>query len=98
MLERDIEASTCRAAKRRGWYSRKFTSPGHRSAPDRIWLRNGICVFVEFKAPGKKPTPKQAAEHARLRGFGFRVFVIDTFDLGQQVLDYLDHGGPVEGF
>jgi len=38
----------------------------------------GRAVFIEFKAPGKKPTPLQAAWHSRLRGLGFEVHVIDT--------------------
>jgi hypothetical protein len=38
----------------------------------------GRVVFIEFKAPGKKPTPLQAAWHARLRALGFEVHVIDN--------------------
>ena len=35
-------------------------------------------VFIEFKAPGKKPTPLQAAWHDKLRALGFEVHVIDN--------------------
>ena len=57
----------------------KFTSPGRRSVPDRIVLaRFGHVFFVEMKAPGKRPTPAQEAEHARLRALGFRVWVADS--------------------
>jgi len=38
----------------------------------------GRVVFIEFKAPGKKPTPLQAAWHSRLRALGFEVHVIDN--------------------
>ena len=57
----------------------KFTSPGRRSVPDRVCLLpGGRVVFVELKAPGKKPTDGQLREHKRLRDLGFQVDVIDT--------------------
>jgi len=35
-------------------------------------------MFIEFKAPGKKPTPLQNAWHEKLRALGFTVHVIDN--------------------
>lgn len=40
----------------------------------------GRAIFVELKAPGKKPTPAQSREHDMLRGMGFRVEVLDSYD------------------
>jgi hypothetical protein len=40
--------------------------------------RIACSIFVELKAPGKKPTPGQLREHARLRELGFRVEVLDS--------------------
>jgi hypothetical protein len=37
-----------------------------------------MIQFAELKAPGKKPTPLQEREHARLRAMGFTVHVIDS--------------------
>jgi len=37
-------------------------------------------IWVELKAPGKKPTSGQLREHERMRGMGQRVEVIDSFD------------------
>lgn len=42
--------------------------------------------FVELKSLGEKPRAGQLREHARLRGFGFRVFVLDT---KQKIDDYV---------
>ena len=57
----------------------KWVSPGNRGVPDRIvLLPGGRVVFVELKAPGKKPTAVQSAMHAVLFGLGFRVQVIDS--------------------
>lgn len=35
-------------------------------------------MFVELKAPGRKPTPLQLKCHDELRSRGFRVDVIDS--------------------
>jgi hypothetical protein len=60
----------------------KFVSPGRKNVPDRIVLIGettiGRTMFVELKAPGKKPTPGQLREHERLRDHGYPVFVIDS--------------------
>lgn len=75
MRESTIEAAANRLAKKLGWWERKFKSPGRRSAPDRIYAKNGHVFFIEFKAPGKRPTPLQLREHKRMRAAGFGVYV-----------------------
>lgn len=77
MRERNIERACCQYAEKHGWWQRKFKSPGRRSAPDRIFAKEGIVFFVEFKAPGRKATPLQAQEHAAMRCAGLIVKVID---------------------
>lgn len=86
MRERDIEERVCRYARENGWWVRKFTSPGRRSAPDRIFAREGKVIFIEFKAPGKKPTPLQEQEHRRMRAAGLTVYVIDDVETGKVAL------------
>lgn len=94
MREAVIERYLCEQVKAIGGIAYKFTSPAHRSVPDRLVLTKGLkvgvdfvdgtasfdpgIVFVELKAPGKKPTPGQLREHKRLRDLGFRVEVIDS--------------------
>lgn len=79
MRERDIEQYGVRQIEAAGGKAYKFTSPGRRSVPDRIVLwPEGIADFIEFKAPGQKPTPLQAREHEKLRALGFPVMVIDS--------------------
>ena len=65
--EAKIEDASCRAAIARGWMVMKFTSPGRRSVPDRIFFRDGRCVLIEFKAPKEPLTSGQKREIARLR-------------------------------
>lgn len=79
MLERDIEQYLVRRIKRLGGMAEKFTSPGRRSVPDRlVTLPGGRVVFIELKAPGKKPTENQLRDHQRRRDLGCEVMVIDT--------------------
>jgi len=81
MLERDIERKLCYRIKALGGTCEKFTSPGRRSVPDRlVTLPDGSIVFVELKAPGKKPSNNQAKDHDRRRALGCKVLVIDSFD------------------
>ncbi|RAP23459.1 hypothetical protein C2W64_03075 [Brevibacillus laterosporus] len=54
-------------------------SPGNAGVPDRIvLLPGGKAVFVELKAPGKKPTALQLAQGKKISGLGFTVTVIDS--------------------
>lgn len=79
MRERDIEQYLGLRVKAMGGISYKFTSPGRVGVPDRIVaLPDSRLVFVELKAPGKKPEAHQLREHARLRALGQRVEVIDS--------------------
>lgn len=81
MLEKTVEAALVRRVKVLGGLCEKFTSPNNRSVPDRIvTLPGGRVVFVEVKAPGKKPTPLQARDHERRRELGCEVFVIDNVE------------------
>lgn len=90
VLEKDIEGYLYRACKKQGWLCEKFTSPNKRSVPDRIVsLPGGRVVFVELKAPGKKPTELQLMDH-KIRGkLGHVVFVIDTKPKVDQFINLL---------
>lgn len=85
--EAQIERTVSRYAVDNGWISRKFSSPQRRAVPDRIFIKNDTIHFVEFKAPGKKPTKQQQAEHDRYKKQGFPVHVIDSVEKGKALLD-----------
>ena len=77
--ERDIEAHLVSSCK--GFEVRKVQWVGRWGAPDRvIFAPGGVVVWVELKAPGKKPRPNQLREHERMRAMGQRVEVIDSID------------------
>ena len=88
--EKLIESAVTRFAEFLGWRSYKFTSPACRSVPDRLFIKRGITIYVEFKATGEKPTPQQLERHAEMRQAGACVFVIDSLDEGYGLFKKLD--------
>lgn len=81
MLEKDIEKAFVKRIKELGGMAEKFTSPGRRAVPDRIvTMPGGQIIFVELKAPGKKPTDAQLRDHKRRRDLGCDVRVIDNME------------------
>jgi len=83
--EATIEKKVCAAAKADGWLTYKWVSPSNRGVPDRIFIKDGRVVFVEFKAFGKKPTPLQSHIHKKLTDQGMEVHVIDNVQMGSEL-------------
>lgn len=87
-LEKEIEKKGCAYGKATGWDCRKYTTPAHRSVPDRECLHDfGTIIFIEYKRSGEVATPAQLKEHRRLRARGFTVYVIDNVEDAKRVLD-----------
>jgi len=63
----------------RPWVDVVFGIPRDKMKPPVSW-------WVELKAPGKKPEPHQAREHARMRRMGQRVVVIDSIEGVEELL------------
>ena len=88
MREKDIEQKIVADVRSRGGMCPKWVSPGLSGVPDRIVLMPGGRIgFIEAKAPGEKPGKLQVAMHRRLRGLGFKVFVIDSMEQINTALD-----------
>ncbi len=91
MRERDIEMKLIRAVRRSGGLALKFVSPNVNGVPDRLLLfMGGKVAFAEVKAPGEKPRPLQVHRMKQLRELGFRVYVIDSADQIQNLLDEIN--------
>ena len=88
MLEKQIERKLIAAVHLRGGMCPKWVSPGLDGVPDRVILfPGGRAAFAETKAPGKKMRPLQVRRKAQLEKLGFSVFVIDTLEQIEGVLD-----------
>jgi hypothetical protein len=79
--ESDIEKYLVKRVKDVGGQIRKAQWVGHVGAPDRrVMLPNRMPIWIELKAPGKKPEPHQVREHNRMRRLGELVEVIDSYE------------------
>jgi len=86
--EADIERKCAKIATRQGMWMPKWAAPGIRGVPDRILFRvSGRIDFIEFKAPGKKPTRMQEYTAETLRAFGFSAHVIDSVEAFEELID-----------
>ena len=81
-----IERKAVELAKAAGWLSFKWVSPGNAGVPDRIFMRASSVVFIEFKAPGRRPTILQSRMIDRLRAEGMAVFVCDSVEAVRDAL------------
>lgn len=85
MRETVIQAHFCKIAKERTWLEDRFKD---RAAPDRMFTTlYGSIIFVEFKAPKKKPTDAQQRDHTRRRTRQQRVHVVDSIEAADAVLE-----------
>lgn len=99
LRESDIEKYLVKQVKAAGGLCRKIEFIGHPGAPDRLVMLPPIngkvtgrtlspaqTIWIELKAPGKKPEPHQLREHARMRKMGQRVEVVDSYARVDEVL------------
>ncbi|MBB6670260.1 VRR-NUC domain-containing protein [Cohnella nanjingensis] len=93
MRERDIESYLRDQVRDAGGRAMKWNSPGNSGVPDRIvFLPGKVTVFVETKAPGKKPTALQQSQHRKLAGLGHHVRVIDSREQVDELLTEFREG------
>lgn len=91
MKEAAIERQLVAATKKRRGLCLKWVSPGYAGVPDRIvLLPHGRIGFVEVKAPGEKPRKLQVSRHRLLRRLGFKVYVLDSPDDIEKILDDIE--------
>lgn len=87
--ESTIEKKLVAYAKAKGCLTFKFTSPSVKGVPDRVFIHNGATLFLELKAPGKKPTPLQMAMIQKLRDQGVPCWWTDDVDIGRIMIGTL---------
>ena len=78
-LESHIEGTACNKAEKAGWLVRKVKWIGRVGAPDRMFIKNGQIILMEFKKSGKEPSVKQEREHDRFRSQGVEVYLVDDW-------------------
>lgn len=87
MKESDVEKIVVDWAKGHKIATIKLASPHDRGKPDRAFFWGGKTVFIEFKAPGSKPTALQKKWLATFVELGFSA---TWFDDPAKAIQFLD--------
>ncbi len=78
--ESKIEADFTKRAKLNGWKVVKFNTTSETGWPDRLCIRRGFHVYIEFKREGEVLEPHQHAKHVELERIGCNVGWFDNAD------------------
>lgn len=92
LRESKIEKYLNTSIEKLGGLSLKFVSPGNSGVPDRIVLFKHQVVFVELKAPKKKPRPLQVHMFRKILNQNIPVLVIDDFQAVSDLCAKLKQG------
>jgi len=87
MKESTIERAVCAYAKDRGCLVMKLAGPNQKGQPDRMFIRNGKVLFMEFKQRGKKPTALQERFLHELQLQNVRAELVDNVPGGCAMID-----------
>jgi hypothetical protein len=92
MRESTIEKKVCDYARQKGLIVMKLSGINQKGQPDRMFLKNGQSLFIEFKAPGKLPTALQYRWLSQLRSEGFTASHCDNPESGISIIDeFIEH-------
>lgn len=85
--ESQIETALYNWTCKQGLLNYKFSSPSHRGVPDRMIInQKGKILFLELKAPYKKPTSLQLYEIDKLRSVGLNAEWASTFGSAKAIV------------
>jgi hypothetical protein len=94
MKESAIEKAVTAHAKKLGWISLKLSGVHDKGKPDRMYLRQGVAVFVEYKAEGSRPTKLQESWLKKLGDCDFTATWVDSVDAGVKLFGNLTRRTP----
>jgi hypothetical protein len=86
VVEKAIESPVVHRAEKAGWFVRKVCWPGRIGAPDRVFIKDGRVVWIEFKDRGKTLRLSQILEHDRMRAAGAEIHWCDNVFEALQIL------------
>ncbi len=85
--EKKIERDSVRCAEEHGWYVKKIVTPGRRGSFDRLFIKNGRHVWIEFKDPDGEPSQLQLKEYEKLLKHGAEAFFCDNYADCKRILN-----------
>jgi len=90
--ESKVEKTVSLYAEKLGMDQFKFTSPGKRAVPDRIFFFGVSTLLLEFKKKGEKPTPLQRNLLIKLQRKGTLVTWTDSMEEGIEIVHAFSKG------
>lgn len=76
--ESRIEKTSRLLAEKRGWFQVKIERAGINGFPDRLFIKNGVTIYVEFKNDTGVLGPEQERVIETMRNHGAKVYVVST--------------------
>jgi len=92
VYEIEIEWAVVCAARAAGWFVAKLDFVETRGAPDRMFIKDGRVVFIEFKRPGGRLSGIQKKMIRQLEAVGAEVHVAYSTPEAMRVLGLGDGG------
>lgn len=93
LKESFAETKVSEFAIAKGMLVLKLNVVGRRGWPDRLFIHKGIVFFIEFKRQGEQPSKLQEAIHARIKQHGVRVYVVDSWAHGIDLISSIAKEG-----
>lgn len=85
--EIELEELTCAEARADGWHERKCKWVGRVGAPDRVFMKDGRTVWIEFKRPkGGHRKGIQINEGKRILDAGGEFYFVSSVDEAHRIL------------
>ena len=78
--ESTIERKCTLFARQQGWFQVKIEKASIRGIPDRLYIRDGKTVYVEFKNAVGRLSEEQVRVIAQMREHGAEVYVISSME------------------
>lgn len=89
LIESDNTSAAREYARLRGWWTIKIETDSCNGVPDRLYLRRGIYVWVEWKRPGRGDDGLSAIQVKRIKEMkehGATVYVLDDMDEFKRIM------------
>ncbi len=87
MKESTIEGKARKYALEQGIACYKFKSDNNRAVPDRLFINTwGVTFYIEFKAPGKKPTEAQKRKAIEMGWPKTPIFWADDLEVAMDII------------
>lgn len=87
--EKALERKLAKRLKELGIWCEKYANPFKTGYPDRLCLvGDGECFWVEVKTTSEKLRPIQTRRVKELWSLGYRVFVVDSYESLEKVIEY----------